>query len=57
MFVVALNCVDTKPDLCHLLFACSAEFICAHKSFLHDFDLKHSIFTLNMDQEFNQEGF
>lgn len=30
----------TESSLCHLELFCSAVFICAQRSFLHDFDLK-----------------
>lgn len=29
----------TESSLCHLELACKAVFICAHRSFLQDFDL------------------
>lgn len=37
--VVVFASEFTESSLCHLELVCKAAFICAHKSFLHDFDL------------------
>lgn len=37
--VAVTSSEQTESILCHLEFVCRAVFICAHRSFLHDFDL------------------